>query len=818
MLNAQPLYYRRLWEARKLPMGVFQQLLSMPEPTDAKWEVMADCARLFLIVLETAPGKEGVEMSMMEEYISFVLDRMRGSADADRPADAGSHPHRLKWRAISAVLASPARLAGLFMTLDLWEFYGARHEFCKSKSKYGGFASGHHRHEMAVRVCKDLVWYEHALKDPASVFKQTEAFLMCSRRRRFVDRIDTAVRESMRRRMRMGLEAGQASLHKWSAKVWTRGRHLLGAVCDEKYRLGVAQLVLILLGHQDRLQVKLTGTGTGNTNATPADTNAPDQADAPCVTLADAAPAAPSAAPAPADPATAAPADAAPATTRSPAAAEVIPVLSDDEDMPLGKECRGGRAAPARTRTRMGPTRVELQPPAPVDEVQAHLFRFIRQRHEEGELSKEWQMWGHGDQVDEWLVLATAGEADTTENPALGPELTPCLYNIFIDMLFVGLSDNTRLESYVSLYKTFCHCNMDGTTVEEMFLYHAGLERERLQLRQPEMRSTCGGARRAGAKAQAEHGKLLPSHARSKKQLRELCRLALARAAQYEEQRKRFFARGEKSLKRMFQADKGKQEGFKMAAAGRMVVSQTATKELGEGGRKRRAEAPPEAYMYLLNALVEPGGEAAKRRGTGYGNDALKVKKSTHTKERKAAAPPPRIAVPKPTKSGGRRTERQLRQLAADRPMPKPKLARKRPARAAAPSAEQLASAGLAAELDTAAAEAEVELRREEAEAIAAAAEVQRREEREADLQRHWVAQAAQREAAAAVAAERERAAAVDREAALAKAEQIRAHERVELEKQIKQFGRRFQTEHGRPPRASDLQARSCIHTGKGHG
>ena len=134
-------------------------------------------------------------MSMMEEYITFVLDRMRGASDADRPQDAGNHPHRLKWRAISAVLASHIRLAGLYMTLDLWEFYGERHEFCKSKSKYGSFASGHHRHEMAVRVCKDIVWYEAALKDPAAVFKQTEAFMQGGRRRRFADRIVTDVRQ-----------------------------------------------------------------------------------------------------------------------------------------------------------------------------------------------------------------------------------------------------------------------------------------------------------------------------------------------------------------------------------------------------------------------------------------------------------------------------------------------------------------------------------------------------------------------------------------------------------------------------------------------
>ena len=54
-----------------------------------------------------------------------------------------------------------------------------------------------------------------------------------------------------------------------------------------------------------------------------------------------------------------------------------------------------------------------------------------------------------------------------------------------------------------------------------------------------------------------------------------------------------------------------------------MVRAQTATKEFGAAGRKRKLELPPEAYMYLLNPLVEAGGLAPKRQGTGYGNTSL---------------------------------------------------------------------------------------------------------------------------------------------------------------------------------------------------
>ena len=87
--------------------------------------------------------------------------------------------------------------------------------------------------------------------------------------------------------------------------------------------------------------------------------------------------------------------------------------------------------------------------------------------------------------MQEWLTLATAGECSTTDNPVMSTHLTPALYT---DMIFVGLSDNTRLESYVSLYKTFAHVNMTGASVENHFRYHAGLEAERMQLHSPEMR------------------------------------------------------------------------------------------------------------------------------------------------------------------------------------------------------------------------------------------------------------------------------------------------------------------------------------------
>ena len=97
VVHAMPEYYTELWKARfpTLP-HVWKQLMSMPEPTASKWEVPAACATLFLIGLEVAPGKEGMEVSMLEEFAAFVLSRMRGTVDVNRPQDAGGHPHRDK--------------------------------------------------------------------------------------------------------------------------------------------------------------------------------------------------------------------------------------------------------------------------------------------------------------------------------------------------------------------------------------------------------------------------------------------------------------------------------------------------------------------------------------------------------------------------------------------------------------------------------------------------------------------------------------------------------------------------------------------------
>mmetsp|Transcript_38102 Transcript_38102/g.126205 ORF Transcript_38102/g.126205 Transcript_38102/m.126205 type:complete len:271 (+) Transcript_38102:401-1213(+) len=190
--------------------------------------------------------------------------------------------------------------------------------------------------------------------------------------------------------------------------------------------------------------------------------------------------------------------------------------------------------------------------PEPVDAVQAELFAKLEERAKEDVLQRTWRAWSLGAHLSEWLLLATAPGGDvekTKTDPVLSEARTPRLYEVYIEMLFIGLSDNTTLESFVSLYKTFAHCNMDEMAMDNLFQYHSGLAGERAALCAPEMRSEGGGALRPKAKEQHAKGKPLPHPWRSKKQLRQLCRLTRVRASSIS--KARYFARGKASLSAM---------------------------------------------------------------------------------------------------------------------------------------------------------------------------------------------------------------------------------------------------------------------------
>ena len=177
VLHAQPIYYEQMWLAAGLPHSIFKQLMQMPEPTSGKWEVPVKCALKFLQVLVPVPGKEAFADTIIEEFTKYMVSKSRGTVDVLRPQDAETHPHRKKWQAMSALVSKPEYLAGLKFYIDLWSFFGRRHEFCLAHSQYGNFGPSFHRHEMAVRVAEDSVFYTKARANPSSVFPETEEFL-----------------------------------------------------------------------------------------------------------------------------------------------------------------------------------------------------------------------------------------------------------------------------------------------------------------------------------------------------------------------------------------------------------------------------------------------------------------------------------------------------------------------------------------------------------------------------------------------------------------------------------------------------------------
>ena len=77
--------------------------------------------------------------------------------------------------------------------------------------------------------------------------------------------------------------------------------------------------------------------------------------------------------------------------------------------------------------------------------------------------------------------------------------------------------------------------------------------------------------------------------------------------------------------------------------------------------------------MYLLNPLLPVGAKAPKRRGTGYGLEALKAKKKGQAVRKANLRPAPGAVPATKNKSGKRLSEKQLRKRAAPNVLPKPK-------------------------------------------------------------------------------------------------------------------------------------------------
>ena len=166
---------------------------------------------------------------------------------------------------------------------------------------------------------------------------------------------------------------------------------------------------------------------------------------------------------------------------------------------------------------------------APPDEVARELSACL----DADEILEIWDLWKLGEHMPEWLLLSDAPLSFNA--PVFSEASTPGLFNVFIDMVFIILTDNTPCESHVNTYRNVAHPNQDECTVQARWKHLVRLGAERARLKAASMRSDGSrqGASRPAALAAAAAGKPLRHHARSKRQVQELWRAELQTAGTY---------------------------------------------------------------------------------------------------------------------------------------------------------------------------------------------------------------------------------------------------------------------------------------------
>ena len=105
-------YFRKIWtEDCRLPPNAYDYSLGMlPEPTEAKWQVIYDVCWRFHGLFIVPPGRHGFGMTMIEDFLAKCLDLiMRGTED-----------RRLNLASSSALRARPAQTPSTGRGSDPW--------------------------------------------------------------------------------------------------------------------------------------------------------------------------------------------------------------------------------------------------------------------------------------------------------------------------------------------------------------------------------------------------------------------------------------------------------------------------------------------------------------------------------------------------------------------------------------------------------------------------------------------------------------------------------------------------------------------------
>ena len=230
----------------------------------------------------------------------------------------------------------------------------------------------------------------------------------------------------------------------------------------------------------------------------------------------------------------------------------------------------------------------------PANAVDEELLVKLRAAHADGSLARTMRVWGlNGDAITSELLLLASMPARVTEvNPELCATDTPLIFNAFKGMLFVVMTHNLTLESYVSDLANLekIHTHTHAITLHYMFMYKKHQTESRL-LRlapEPELRSVKGGGSRAAAQMQSAIGKRRKGSANhSKPQQLHLCMQVRASAATY--CTAALYVRGRMNIRRRLHEQRRQHDVVARNVAACSVAHRRATCKASSSGRARVA-------------------------------------------------------------------------------------------------------------------------------------------------------------------------------------------------------------------------------------
>lgn len=258
MLHKNTPFWRKVWLRAMQPANVFDRCIArMPVPTASKWECMDEVCRLFLQTYEVDESMRGFGVTMIEEFVKYARGILRGHGDAARPQDAGKHGDKEKFHVLAKDLQRMQLLGAIYAVLDLAQTNSsAFHYWCKQKCPLYGWSNDFKAHLMAVKACEEADFWERATANPAVAFPLTASFM-----KRNVMRAETLMTAQVRceiaASMTLAIEKGKAKNEEWMLTQYTAAPFLFGAACDERHRLGAAQLILRAAGHGQRLDAAM---------------------------------------------------------------------------------------------------------------------------------------------------------------------------------------------------------------------------------------------------------------------------------------------------------------------------------------------------------------------------------------------------------------------------------------------------------------------------------------------------------------------------------------------------------------------------------